>query len=49
MHNIYEKAYLLLKLTLKRTPFVVVLDDQECVCRHFRSNCHGGGGTLAHP
>ena len=48
MHIIYEKVYSLLKLTSK----FVVLDDQECVWRHFRSKCHGGGlsgGTLPHP
>ena len=46
MHIIYGKVYSLLKLTLKRAPFVVVSDDQECVCRHFRSNCDGGFSHL---
>ena len=49
MHITYGKVYSLLKLILKR---IVVLDDQECVCRHFRSNCHFGGlsgGTLSYP
>ena len=52
MHIIYGTVYSLLKLTSKRAPFVVVLDDQECVRRHFRSNCYGGElseGTLSHP
>ena len=53
MHIIYRNVYSLLKLISTRAPFVVVLDDQECVWRHFRSNYHGGelsgGGTLAHP
>ena len=43
MHIIYGKVYSLLKLTSKRAVFVVVLDDRECVWRHFRSNCHDGG------
>ena len=49
MHIIYGKVYSLLKLTSKR---VVVLDDQEYVWRHFRSNCYFGrlsGGILSHP
>ena len=51
MHFIYGKVYSLLKLTSKRVLFVV-LDDQECVWRHFLSNFHGGGlsgGTSAYP
>ena len=51
-HIIYGKVYSLLKLTSRRASFVVVLDDQECVWRHFRSNCYGeglSGGTLSHP
>ena len=31
MDIIYGKVYSLLKLTSKPAPFVVVLDDQECV------------------
>ena len=49
MHIIYGKVYSLLKLTSK---LVVVLNDQECVSRHFRSNCHFGelsGGKFSHP
>ena len=43
MHIIYGKVYSLLKLISTRAPFVVVLDNQECVWRHFRSNCHSKG------
>ena len=45
---IYEKVYSPLKLASKRAPFVV-LNDQECVWRHFRFKFHSGGGTLSHP
>ena len=31
MHIIYGNVYSILKVTSKRAPFVVVLDDQECV------------------
>ena len=53
MNIIYRKVYSLLKLTFKRAPFVVVLDDLEFVCRHCQTKCHdgglSGGGTLSHP